>query len=106
MSDAGRRVESHPVDEVSVLPQGRVLPNRIKVATERGLCVRVLGLSNRLRDVAGLAEFRGAQCPEEDLECLMRWETRRSVESDGRPFIRTAVLHDESEHLRKIGLIV
>src|SRR2546426_9031462 len=106
VSDASRRLKRQPIDEVRVIPQGRMLPNSIKVTAERGIRAWVLGLCNRLRKVAGVAEFDGAQCSEENVERLILWKLRSSVERGGRPLIWATVLHDESDHLRKIGLLV
>ena len=61
MSNARGGVESHPIDEVCVIPKGRMLPDGMEVAAERELCVWVAGLCNRLRDVAGMAELEGAR---------------------------------------------
>src|SRR5439155_15511385 len=99
VSDASRRLKSEPVDEVRVIPQGPMLPNSMKVTTERGFRAGVLGLCDRLREVAGVAEFDGAQCSEENVERLILWKLRSSVERDGRPLIWATVLQDESEHL-------
>src|SRR2546422_6277770 len=87
VSDASRRLKRQPIDEVRVIPQGRMLPNSIKVTAERGIRAWVLGLCNRLRKVAGVAEFDGAQCSEENVERLILWKLRSSVERGGRPLI-------------------
>src|SRR6266404_5532390 len=102
MRDACRGIKGQPIDEVCVFPQSPILPKSMKVATKRCLRIWVFGRCNSLRNVASVARLPGAQCSDENLERLVLWKLRGSVESDRRPLVWSTVLHDESNHLGKI----
>jgi len=68
--DARRGVKGYPIVELGVIPKRTMCPNSLKVATQRSFGLWVLGLGNRLRDVRGMADVRGAERSEQDVECL------------------------------------
>ena len=106
MGDTCRHIEADPIDEGVVVPQRRVRPQCHQVPAKRSLCIRVLRVGNRLRDVGAVPKLRAAQRPNESVERFGARELRCNAQSDTRPVLWAAMLHDEAKHLRKIGLLV
>lgn len=71
--DACRGVKGYPIIELGVVPKRTVCQNSLKVTTQYRLGFGVLGVRNRLRDVRGVADVRGAECSKQNLECLIAW---------------------------------
>jgi len=95
-----------PIDELVLVPHTWVRPKRRKVRTQYTLGIGMLGPRDALRDIAGSLEVHGAKGASKKIERLILRKLRGSVERDGGPLIWATVLHDESEHLRKIGVFV
>src|SRR5215471_21190214 len=96
MGNARRRVESNPIDEICVFPQRRVRPYCHQMSAKRGLCIGMLRVGYRLRNICGLANVSAVQCANEDIESLLRWQARGDTQRDPRPMSGTAALHNET----------
>lgn len=73
---------------------------------ERSLRVPMFRLGYPLGDVASRASIHHAQGSEQDVKRFILWKVATDIQSDGGPLIRTRVLHNESEHIRKVRLNV